>query len=263
MKNLLAAFFCFVTLSAIADHNCQFNLQHDLQITPQHITLKNKAQELWRITPTGELWLHGSAVTTSPATHQLLQTYQQGIREQARETVTIVADALELATSAVDQVLTELTGLSLEKHPSMQQALLRMRESTGQLVIEDGDTLLINGSRFNQLDQAFDKQFEQAIEQAVTNSIGNVMILAGKALLNGDGSLEQRIDAFSKRMERFGEDLEQRISAQSHDLELRAEQLCGQLQQLDQLEASIIQQIPAMPRLIKTGRTATSGWLLR
>lgn len=250
MKALFFTASCLAAIPAFADNSCSFSMQHDLEINPQYVILQQEKQELWRIDPTGQFWLDGKAVNPNRANRKLLQEYQQSVRQQTQQTVELVADALELAGTALDQVLTELTGLSLEQHPGVQQAMQQVRSSTEQIIIKDGSTLQIRGDKLSTLEQAFDKRFEEAVEQAITQSIGNILILAGKAMLGSEGSIEQRMETFSNRMEHFGEELGSRMEARAEVLEQRGEQLCEQFKKLEQLENRLQQHYPSMQKLI-------------
>ena len=251
MKNLLiAGGFILTSISTAVmahdDTSCNVNFDKDLSINSQLVSMKDAGTELWRINNNGQLWLDGKAITTDSNTQALLREYQAGIRTQTLETVALVEDALVLAADAVNSVITELTGDSLQDYPALQTALDKIKASTDSIVVRSGDNIDIYGSRFDNLDDAFGPEFEQAIEEAVTSSIGSIMMLVGKAMTSGEGNFEQRMQAFGERMERFGEDLEARMDTKSAALEQRGEAMCGHLQQLDTLENQIQQAIPQM-----------------
>lgn len=251
MKNvLIASSFILTSIStAVMAHDnssCNVNFDKDLSINSQLVSMKDAGTELWRINNNGQLWLDGKAITTDSNTQALLREYQTGIRTQTLETVALVEDALVLAADAVNSVITELTGDSLQEHPALQTALDKMKAGTDSIVVRSGDTIDIYGSRFDNLDNAFGPEFEQAIEEAVTSSMGSIMMLVGKAMTSGEGNFEQRMQAFGERMERFGEDLEARMDVKAQALEQRGDAMCANLQQLDVLESQIQQAIPQM-----------------
>tara|TARA_Y100001963_G_scaffold158192_1_gene256990 strand:- start:2919 stop:3734 length:816 start_codon:yes stop_codon:yes gene_type:complete len=269
MKSLLiASGFVLTSLSTAVmahdNHSCNINFDKDLTINAQQVSLKDNGTELWRISEDGKLWLDGKAVSTDSDTRAMLRDYQTGIRTQALETVAIVEDALVLAADAVNSVLTELTGDSLDQHPALQQALDKIDATTQSIVERDGDNIYVYGSRFDSMDDAFGEEFEQAIEEAVTSSMGSILMLVGQAISSGEGNFEQRMEAFGERMERFGEDLEARMDVQSQALEQRGESMCANLQQLDVLESQIQQAIPQMQKydLIEVSSDNTTAFYL-
>ncbi|MBZ9613097.1 YggN family protein [Rheinheimera maricola] len=253
MKTLLiASGFMLTSISTAVmahdEHSCNVNFDKDLSISSQQVSMKDAGSELWRISDNGDLWLEGKTVKIDSSTRAMLRDYQAGIRTQTLETVALVEDALVLAADAVNSVLTELTGESLEQHPALQTALDKIRSTTAGVVERSGDTINVYGSRFENIDEAFGPEFEQAIEEAVTSSMGSIFTIIGKAMSSGEGNFEQRMEAFGERMERFGEDLEARMNIQSSALEQRGEAMCANLQQLDVLESQIQQAIPQMQK---------------
>ncbi|MDX1391652.1 MAG: DUF2884 family protein [Rheinheimera sp.] len=266
MKTLLIATgFALTSISTAVmahdSHNsCNINFDKDISISSELVSMQQGDTELWRINNNGQLWLDGRAVDTDGDTQKLLREYQAGIRTQTLETVALVEDALVLAADAVDSVLTELTGDSLQDNPSLQQALDNIKTSTESIVVRRGDTINVYGSRFDNIDQAFGPEFEQAIEEAVTSSMGNILMLVGKAMSSGEGNFEQRMEAFGEKMQRFGDDLAARMETKAQLLEQRGDAMCGNLQQLDALESQIQQAIPKMQQYdlfdVKSNNTA-------
>jgi hypothetical protein len=252
MKNsLIAAGFALTSLSsAVQAHNvnnsCNINFEKDLAITSQHVAITDNGTELWRINSDGQLWLEGKVVATDSDTRLLLRDYQAGIRSQTLETVALVEDALIIAADAVNSVLTELTGESLDSHPALQKALDKIKTSTEQIVVRSGDHIEVYGSRFDSMGDAFGNEFAQAIEEAVASSMGSVMMIIGKAMSSGEGNFEQRMEAFGTKMERFGDNLSARMELKSAALEQRADVMCSKLHALDVIESQIQQAVPQM-----------------
>ncbi|WP_333608384.1 DUF2884 family protein [Arsukibacterium sp.] len=246
MKTLLMIGSLLMAGQVNAHQQCQLQLNNDLLIEQQQVQLLSNNQPLWRINNDGQLWLDNQPVSTDADTRKLLQQYQQGVRQQAEETVYVVTEAMALAATAVEQVLTELTGKPLSKNKPMQQVLQNIQNSTDTIIVRRGEQLEIRGSQLQQLDKAFGPEFAAAIEQLVQESMGSILWQLGKAMMGGSGDFEQRMDAFGQRMEQFGEQLEQSMTAKADLLEQRGDALCQQLQQLEQLETAIQQRLPAM-----------------
>ena len=269
MKTLLIATgFALTSISsAVMAHegqSCNINFDKDLVINSELVSMKDAGTELWRINNDGQLWLDGKVISTDSNTRALLRDYQAGVRTQTLETVALVEDALVLAADAVNSVLTELTGDSLDSHPALQNAMDKIKTGSERVVVRNGDTIELYGSRFDSMDDAFGEEFEQAIEEAVTSSMGSILMLVGQAISSGEGNFEQRMEAFGERMERFGEDLEARMDVQSQALEQRGESMCANLQQLDVLESQIQQAISQMQKydLIEVSSDNTTAFYL-
>lgn len=254
MKTLLIISSLLMAGQGNANQQCQLQLNNDLLIERQQVQLLSNNQPLWRINNDGKLWLDNQPVKTDADTRKLLQQYQQGVRQQAEDTVLIVTEAMSLASTAVEQVLTELTGKPLSKNKPLQQVLQNIHHSTDSIIVRRGEQLEIRGSQLHQLDKAFGPEFDAAIEQLVQESMGSILWQLGKAMMGGSGDFEQRMNAFGQRIELFGEQLEQSMTASATVLEQRGDALCQQLQQLDQLETAIQLKIPAMVKydVVKT-----------
>ncbi|CAM3694392.1 DUF2884 family protein [Rheinheimera salexigens] len=231
---------------AKSEHSCDIHLDKDLVVNSQNVAIKAADKELWRINTQGQLWLKNQNIATDRATQQNLQQFQADIRQQTIQTLSLVEDSLVLASDAINSAVSELTGEPIAKLPALNQAVTKIKAYSERLVLQQEDGITVYGSRFDTLDDVFDQAFEQAIEQAVTQSIGSMMLVVGKALTTGEGSFEQRMDAFSQKMDNFGTQLEQRIESQVGMLEQRGEALCDSLIKLDALETAIQQAIPQL-----------------
>jgi hypothetical protein len=251
-----------LSLSAAAHSNqsCNIEFDKDLVISNSSVQLQENGNTLWQINDDGQLILNGKKVIVNNDTRALLRDYQAGIRKQTTATVALVEDALLLASEALTTVLSELTGKSLNDYPAMQQALAKISDTANEVVLTEGDNTYLFGSRLDNIDQAFGPEFERAIEEAVSQSMGSIMMLVGKAMTSGEGSFEQRMEAFGKKMETFGENLEAKMEIKSAALEQRGDAICSQVTQLDALENRIQQHIPAMQQydLFKNGDSALS-----
>ncbi|MCH8539120.1 MAG: YggN family protein [Alkalimonas sp.] len=232
--------------TTINQQQCNFQLQHDLTMTPQQLTVSSGSTELWRIDQDGQLWLQQQPQQTSPAHREQLQQYRDGVYQQGQTTVRIVIEAMDLAYSAVDQVLTELTGRPLAQHKAMQSAMQKVDDARSRIISEQGDSLVIRGSQLDALGDAFGPEFEAAIEEVVQSSMSSIFWQLGKAFFSGEGSFEQRMEAFGERMEKFGEELEASMDLQAAALEQQGDALCDQIQQLTVLEQDLISELPKL-----------------
>lgn len=248
MKTLFIASGLLIASQASANSSCNFKLEHDLLINNQVVALQSNQQDLWRIDNNGQLWLAGEKQTTDADTKKLLQQYQAGVRQHATSTVEIVGQAMVLATDALSQVISELTGKPLTDYPAMQQVFTRIQDTTDSIIIRNDQTLELKGSQLSKLDQAFDDEFSNVIENLVQDSMGNIMLQMGKAMMSGQGNFEQRMEAFGQKMEHFGNQLEQSMQGKAERLEQEGEALCAEMQHLNALESSIQQRIPAMAK---------------
>lgn len=247
MKTLIAtALLSSLSLSAAAADNCSLQFKDDLVIAPTSVHLERAEQQLWRINSDGQLWLDNKKVTTDQSTTAALQQYQSGLRQQSKETLLLVGDAMQLASDAVGKVVAGFGVDNSQLKSSVDQALGGLKTKIDHLVISDGDEIRINGSHINQADGKLAAEFEQAMDQSIAQLTGAVMMTMGQAMMQGEGNFEQRMEKFGKKMETFGNEIEMEMKSRGDLLEQRGKAICHNLQQLDALERQIQTAVPQM-----------------
>lgn len=246
MKLLIAATL-FSSMTMASEHNnCSLQLKDDLVIKQSQVELKRGDESLWRINNQGALWVNGQAVDTDRATSANLQQYQAGLRDSAKDTVVLVADALEMANTAVTRVMEQFGVDTSDQSSKINAALDNMRTNMNQVVYRDGDDITIHGSKMDRIGHGFEQEMSSAVEESMSEVAGNVLMMVGKAMAGGEGTFEQRMQAFETKMDKFGEDLDAEMNAKGDALEARGQQICSQLQTLDSLEQQIQAQVPQM-----------------
>jgi hypothetical protein len=250
MKTLIATtIFSSMVMNAHADevhNNCSLQFKDDLVIAANDVRLQRASQDLWRIDDSGSLWLEGKKVNTDAATTQSLKNYQHGLRTQSHAVVGLVADAMQMAATAVDKVVQAFGGENPQLQASVDQTIGSLKQHVDTIVVQQGGDIRINGSRINNADGKFEKEFEQAVEQSMMKLTGAMMMAMGQSMSEGSGDFETRMTAFGAKMDKFGNDLDVEMKAKSAGLETRGEQICGQLRELDRIEQQIQAQVPAM-----------------
>ncbi len=250
MKTVIATtIFSTLVLNApanAADNQCSLQFKDDLVITASEVRLQRAEQDLWRIDSRGNLWLAGNSVTTDPATQRNLVQYQAGLRHETHAVVDLVTDALALAATAVDKVVTNLGGENPQLQDAVAGAIGNLRQHIETLVVKNDGEIRIHGSKIQNADGEIEQEFEQAIEQSVMQLTGAMMISLGQSMSSGQGDFDSRMQAFGEKMEKFGQELEAEMTEKSERLAGRAERICAELHDLDGLEQQIQRSIPAM-----------------
>ena len=158
----------------------------------------------------------------------------------------LFGEALQLAADAVDKVVAGFGVENSQLKSSVDQAISGLKTKIDHLVISNGDEIRINGSHINQADGKLAAEFEQAMEQSIAQLTGAVMMTMGQAMMQGEGSFEQRMEKFGRKMETFGNEIEVEMESRSDVLEQRGQAICKNLQQLDVLERQIQAAVPQM-----------------
>jgi hypothetical protein len=251
MKAIIIATCLLLTTASHATQthshsSCDIHLDKDIRINSHTVAITDAETELWRINHQGQLWLKNQRMATDNATQQKLQQFQSQIRQQSMQALTLVQDALMLASASIHSAVSELTAEPLANSPALEQAVTKINTLSQKLIQQHEDGLTVYGSRLTTVNEVFDQAFEQAIEQAVTQLLGKMLLVVGNTLTSGEGNFEQRMTAFGQKMENFGDQLEQRITSQASSLEFRGQALCNSLINLDVLESEIQQAIPQL-----------------
>jgi hypothetical protein len=225
---------------------CALSLQDDLKVAPDAVSLQRGEQELWRIDTRGQLWLDRQKTSQSKQNQQQLKDYQQGIRTQVAASAALMEDSLVLARSVLDQNIQKATGLSLAESPELQAPVDQLEQQLDQLVQRQGETIYLYGSQLRSADKNLAKEAEQKIQQAVARISGQMMLTLGQNALQSPSSATEKMQSFRTKMQTFGSQLKTDLQNNSKTLQQRGQQICQQLNKLDQLEQQIQQQIPAM-----------------
>ncbi|QSX32859.1 YggN family protein [Shewanella avicenniae] len=223
--------------------SCNISLNYDVTLQQQQLRVAEKNNELYRIDG-DKLFVNGKQVSLNHKQQQLLQDYRTGLSAQIPKVVTLLDNAMDLATDAVGSSLTPLLGDSgTEK---LNGALEKLHQRINDAAYQRGDVYYI-GASDDSLDQVFGDEFENDIEQVVMSSIGNIMVNIGQSMINSDGgSFEEKMEAFGEKMERLGDDIEARMEVRSSEIERNADELCESFAELQKLEAKVQQQIPEL-----------------
>ncbi|WP_299793855.1 YggN family protein [uncultured Shewanella sp.] len=226
-------------------HNeqCEVALNYDVAVEPQLMTVSDGDSELYRI-ELDKLYVDGKRVSLDGKQQRLLTQYSQEVARQLPEVITLVHDAVGIASSAASMALTPLLGDAAGA--KLDEMMDGFEERVEQVAYQHGDKFYL-GSTQSSLEDTFDKEFEKEMEELIRSSVGTMMVNLGSEILSGDGdSFEQKMESFSRKMENVGEEIEVQIEAQAKDLEKRAEKMCDDFQYLIALEQNLRAEVPQL-----------------
>ncbi|WP_088332594.1 DUF2884 family protein [Lacimicrobium sp. SS2-24] len=245
MKVLIASLL-LVGTSALAS-DCNVNLKGDLSLERGILTVSTLDQRPLVLDGSSATY-DGDSMSLSSSQQQLLNQYHQQVSELAPQVADIAMDAIALASEGINHAFGELLGYddNLVLEFSDEMDALRNRVST-QLYADDGSIRFSSKNLKDDklLGPQFEEEVEAKVKEMVARSMGSVMIAMGKQMLKSGGDMS----GFEKRMENFGEQIEQRITAKAEVIEQRANGLCYDLTRLDDLEQQISREIPSLSGL--------------
>ena len=225
------------------DKQCEVSLNYDVSVEPSKLVVSEAKKEVYRI-ELGRLYVNGDKVELNDKQQALVNQYAGEVSKQLPEVIDVVHDAVDIASTAVSMALTPLLGDAAGAKIDEMMDGLSQRIDT--VAYQNGDKFYL-GATESSIEDTFGKEFEQEMEQLVQSSIGSMMMILGSEMMKGDGeSFEEKMNAFSAKMDKVGDDIEAQIEQQATDLEARADKLCDNFQQLVALESQMRSEVPAL-----------------
>jgi hypothetical protein len=235
------------SLSVFANQ-CNVELSGAIQLENQILQVTLDDQTQLTINPDKTLYLDGVVMPLNGQQQIWMDNYYDGINSIVPQAANIATEAVALATTALNQVFTELLGsdstvladLSAKLHYIEQQIHTNFYAENGEIRLHSAS--FKNGEFFGEQWQA---NFEEVIEELITESMGHIMVAIGTQMIFGGDDMRK----FEQKMERFGEQMERRVEYQSAVLENKAEVLCDTLAKVNIAENQLQQNIHQLAKL--------------
>lgn len=226
---------------SISTDNCDLEFNNKLYITPDSLNIEASSGVVV-IDQDGNLSINGEAQSVSASDQTLLAHYADAVRGQVPQVAEVAMEGVELAGVALNEVG---TAFGLENMSAMEEMMANIGEEI-QSAFYDGGTFVIDQGRFDTMgdtfDDKFDEQMEEAMEALVMESIGSLLISLGSEMLSSGGD----INNFEQRMERMGQQIEEKVELQAKSLEQKAHQLCYDFKDLAAQEDELQARIPTL-----------------
>lgn len=234
------------TLPVFANQ-CNVEINGNMQLENKVLTVTLYNNSRVTIGQDKTLYVDGAPMKLDADQQRWVTNYYDGINQAAPQAAAIATDAVALASTAINEVFTELLGSDNTALADLSDKLQNLDQQIQyNFYAENGDIRLHSDSFENGefFGEQWEAQFEEAIEKLVTDSMGHFMVAIGTQLIFSGGDT----DAFEQKMERFGEQMEQKVEYQAEALEEKAEELCLTLARVDYAETQL-QQIPQLADL--------------
>jgi hypothetical protein len=247
MRSLIAGvLLCGAT--QVSANQCNIEFNGNLSLENQILRIQTGDNKDVLIDANKTLFVDGQKITLSSRQRQWVANYYDGISDTVPAAAEIAADALTLASGAINHAFGQLLGDDSEVLTDLTHKIDSLNEEIQfNFYAEDGSIRLHseqfkNGEFFG---RQWEYEFEQAVEEIVTQSIGQLMVAVGTQLIFGGGDM----DEFEQRMETFGEQMENKIEYQSVALEAKASALCTTLAKIDYMESKLQENISELADL--------------
>ena len=214
---------------------CDADFAYNIEIQDKGLSFSSKDQEKVLITASSELFLDGQKQLLSPEQLELLEEYNQKVRDLLPRASGVAEEASSIAIEAVGSVAAALLQDSPER---AEEFVARVETISAELKQHISNTHLRPEALVDYVESSdFEAEFESLIETAVTEFMENNVGEMIAAAMSGN---EEKVKAFEKRMESFGKDLEDKMERRAEQLELQAEKLCDLVQNIDKTETQLV-----------------------
>lgn len=239
------------------DTDCDIDLDAGMRITNNSIEFLDKDEKsLYKIINDDTLMINGQKQTLNSSQHVLIHQYSTSIRAVVPQVRTVAMDGLQLASEGVALAFNELLGEGNEvtenlskEFTSLQHELSTRLSADSELYISADGNISNSSTSDGNRDEFFDEDFEQHIESIVEktmmNSMGSLMVAVGQQMLLSGGNT----NTFETKMEAFGEKIEQEIEHRAKQIEVKANDICLSVVNIDQLEEKLKASIPALSHI--------------
>ena len=262
-KALLTLTFCYACMLMIAasaharaadiftnsqyTDSCHLTINSHVTMDAENIQVTNTDGERLLLKADNQLLVNDQLITISPRQQPLVDAYRQQLRTTIPAVVDIALEAVEIGITAVSEGFSTLVGTA--PPPALRLALADFRAAIdarlahqGQVIMLKGDSADLSGAALDQISS----DLQAAMASAVASSIGTLIMDLGQTIEAGEGSLDERLQRFTKRFEHLGEALETRIKSRTGALQGRASNLCGQMAELQTAEQNLQAQVPGL-----------------
>jgi hypothetical protein len=228
---------------SLKDEKCNVTLNYDVTVEPTNLQISDNGTEKYRV-ELGQLYVDGKKITLNNSQQKMLNQYSEELSRQVPDVIDLVGDVVAIATQAVNMALSPILGDSAGMHIDKLMNGIQQRVDT--MAYQQGDKFYL-GSTEASIEKTFNEEFEQEIEQMVTSSMGTLMMTLGGQIMSSEGgTFEEKMNAFSQKMENVGTDIEKQLESQSQGLEAKATKVCDNFAELLVLEKQARTAIPEL-----------------
>lgn len=246
MKNIMASLLMLCAGSVAAESSCRANLDSGVRISVAAIEFFEGDKTLYRISGDQQLWVDGRALKLSAEQQRMVSDYAANIRALVPEVKEIALGAVAIAQDAVVMLIDEFIGQDNKVSRQLSAELTHVKGdiehyfSTQQPISFDEQG---NGS-LDVLGQHFETRIARVVETSVQDSIGSFALSMIKEIFSSAGNMEK----FEQRMNRFGEQVDERMQARALVMEQRGQALCESVIAIDTQEENLKLAIPAVQK---------------
>ncbi len=229
--------------SQVSNEQCQYNVDYNIKLDEHQITLTHPKKESITFMQ-GKLLINGKSVSLSRKQLTASNDIQSKTRMMMPKIADVAVEGAELGIKAATMVFTALGGATQEE----QKELLEPLNMISKKIRANIDHKTFNNQT---LSDSFDKELEDEIQKFVGKVIskfsGQMVNQVLGSIFSGDREKSEEMKDFEFRMENLEQDIETYVEANAKELEIKAEALCGDLEQLAELDL-VLESVDGYPK---------------
>jgi hypothetical protein len=230
---------CSLPVLALDSNNkCNVELNGNMQLENNVLTIVLDNDAHMTIDQDKILYVDGIALTLDTKQQGWVDNYYDGINQAVPQAASIATDAVALASIAMHEVFTELLGSDSTELADLSEKLRNLDQQIQYNFYADNGDIRLYSSSFENgtfFGKQWESQFEEAIKNLATESMGHLMVAIGTQLIFSGEDMHE----FEQKMDRFGEQMEQKVKYQATALEKKAGIFCATLAQVDFAETQL------------------------
>lgn len=225
---------------------CSIDVNYGVVVAGDNIRFINDDKTYVQINNNQQLFVEGKLVDLTDRQQALVTEYSEQINKQVPAAVNLATDAIEIAFQAISHVVIGISGDNEKSKARVDSIFTKINSEVEKRFNATDDTYFIAEQDFDEFDQFMEDELEGEIEDLIEDSVGDILIAVGTAMNSEEGNFEENMEAFGKRMETMGRDIETAVEGKAEKLGEQAEKLCHNLKSLDQLESQLSKSIDEM-----------------
>lgn len=225
-----------LSASAMAYEECEVKLLNDFRVSSQFLQVSSDAMQHYEIREEGYLSVHGKEVALTGQQRALAEEYAGEVAALASQWIELVSTTLGVVGVALETALEQVFGENSPAAAKAGAAVAQAKQKFEDLAKSEDGVYSLTAQDYNNLGDTLSEE----IETAVQASMGSLFHELGHAMLDGEGSFEERMAAFGRRMEVMGAEFEHL----GQSLAETGEVLCTQVKAIQKLERKVAKKIP-------------------
>jgi hypothetical protein len=230
---------CSLPIFALGSNNkCNVEFNGNMQLENKILAIILDNDTRLTIDQHKTLYVNGIALALDTEQQDWVDNYYDGINQAVPQAAVIATEAVALASTALNEVFIELLGSDNTALADLSDKLRNLDQQIQYNFYADNGDIRLHSESFENgefFGEQWEAQFEEVIQGLVTDSIGHLMVAIGTQLIFSGGETHE----FEQKMERFGEQMEQKVGYQAIALEEKANVLCSTLAAVDFAETQL------------------------